>query len=496
MTEVNTTADVYSNGARRHLQYLCAMTVLVGMAAMAGCTQYHPRPLKLQSTLNHYQKRSFLNPRIEAYARRYGGPLPKDFPYRWSLNELSVVAWHWSPTIAVLQARLREQKGIVKQVSLPPNPTIRFRPRYSAKVLGNPWTLGFTLDIPIETAGKIQDKVRQAKAILAARGWDILNEAWHIRMALRISLINWEYRRRMVRLKTELAQMEKSLVGLITSRFADGAIARTQLARIRLRDQRVLIAASQARAQTIIRLDQIAALFHVPPSQLRRIRPEKKSLQFLPPPQRLKLGRNLRLAMANRLDVYALICRYEAAQQNLKYQIALQYPNIHLGPGYEFNRGIDRYSFGVGIALPIFDRNQGNIAAAAAKRQMIAAKLTALQSRIIGRIETDMGRYRAAYQRWQLWRSLSMRQAGAERLEYARFRQGAASRVAWLKERLLLFTDRIYTAGARRQAELALTAIENDLQIPISTDRSLIMRKKRPTPKTRAAHGRKKDGQI
>ncbi|MGC8561164.1 MAG: TolC family protein [Phycisphaerae bacterium] len=494
MTEADVTADSCSVGSRRHLPYLCAMAMLIGMAAIAGCAQYHSRPLKLQATLNHYWQRSFLSPPIESYARRYGGPSPKDFPHRWSLNELSVVAWHWNPTIAVLQARLREQKGIVTQASLPPNPTIQFRPRYSAKVLGNPWTLGFTFNIPIETAGKIQDKVRQEKAILAARGWDILNAAWRIRVSLRNDIINWAYRRRIARLKQELAQREKSLYTLITARFAGGAIARTQLARIRLQDQRALIAADQALAKKTIGLDRIAAQLQIPAARLRQIHLVQNSLRFLPAPKRLKLSENLRLAMANRLDVYALICRYDAAQQNLKYQIAKQYPNIHLGPGYEYNRGIDRYGFGIGVALPIFDRNQGNIAAAIAKRQMIAARLTALQSRIIGRLETDTARYRAAYGRWQLWRSLSLRQADAERLEYARFRHGAVSRVAWLNQRLLLITDRIYTAAAREQAELALTAIENDLQIPISTDRSLIVRPKPPKLDVRAAQKPKKDG--
>jgi cobalt-zinc-cadmium efflux system outer membrane protein len=496
MTEAKTTAALYFDGSRRRLQYLCAATILIGIAAIAGCAQYHSHPLQLQATLNHYQQRSFLSPPIESYARRYGGPSPKDFPHRWTLNELSVVAWHWNPTIAVLQARFREQKGIVTQASLPPNPTIQFRPRYSAKVLGNPWTLGFTFNIPIETAGKIRDKVRQEQAILAARGWDILSAAWRIRVSLRADIINWEYRRRIARLKQELAQREKSLLTLITARFAGGAIARTQLARIRLQDQRSLIAAEQALAKKTIGLDQIAAQLHIPVARLRQVKVVNAPLRFLPAPKRLKLSENLRLAMANRLDVYALICRYDAAQQNLKYQIAKQYPNIHLGPGYEYNRGTDRYGFGIGVALPIFNRNQGNIAAAVARRQMLAARLTALQSRIIGLLETDTARYRAAYARWQLWRSLSLRQADAERLEYARFRHGAVSRVAWLDERLLLITDRIYTAAARERAELALTAIENDLQIPISTDRSLIVRPKPVKVKVRAAYGRKKDGKI
>jgi cobalt-zinc-cadmium efflux system outer membrane protein len=446
---------------------------LVGL--LAGCTQYHSKPLNLQSTLEAFGQHNFSSPATRDYVRRYGGPVPKNFPRQWTLNELSVIAWHWSPTIAQLQARMQEQKGVVMQAGLLPNPRLSLQPRYAVKTLGNPWTLGFSFDIPIETAGKMQDKVRQAKAILAARGWDILQAAWQIRIALRRRLIRWQYARKVAVLKQNLAHIDGAMAKLISARFAGGAIARTQLIRIRLEYQRAKIAAMQAVAAEATAAARIAAVLNVRPHQLRQIDPQLAQLSFIPAPHRLKLRDNLQLAMANRLDVYALIYRYEAAEQNLKYQIALQYPNVHLGPGYQFNRGTDRYSFGVSVALPIFDRNQGNIAAAIARRNLIADRLTALQTHVITSLQTDMTMYRAAYHRWQLWRSLAHRQAAAEALERARFIQGAVSRIAWLDERLLLQTDLIYTAAARQQAELALTLIENDLQIPVSTDRSLVV---------------------
>lgn len=461
---------------RRAMRWMRRWAILV-IGLVAGCTQYHCRPLQLQSALKAFHQHHFLSSATLAYVRRYGGPMPKNFPKQWTLNELSVLAWHWSPAIAALQARLREQKGVVMQAGLLPNPRLSLQPRYAVKALGNPWTLGFSFDIPIQTAGKMQDRVRQAKAILAARGWDILQAAWHIRIVLRRRLIRWDYAQELERLKQLVANTSDALTHLIAARFAGGAIARTQLARIRLQSQRAEISASQAQAGQAIGLARVAAVLNVRMGRLGHLHPLLKSLGFIPSPKRLKLKENLQLAMANRLDVYAAICRYEAAQQNLKYQIALQYPNVHLGPGYQFNRGTDRYSFGVSVALPIFDRNQGNIASAIAQRELIADQLTALQAHVITTLQTDMHVYRAAYRRWRLWQSLTRDQAAAQVLEHTRFIHGAVSRIAWLNERLLWEKDLVFTALAREQAELALTRIENDLQIPISTDRSLVVRK-------------------
>ncbi len=467
------------------MKHWARCAAIAAAAWLAGCTQYHSKPLQLQSTWKAFHRHNFFSPTTQAFARRYGGPPPKAFPQRWSLNELSVTAWHWSPTIAALQARLQEQKGVVMQAGLLPNPRLSFQPRYAAKVLGNPWTLGVSFSIPIQTAGKMQDKVRQAKAILAARGWDILQAAWRMRIKLRRRLIRWAYAQKVAALKESLAKTQHSLVTLYASRFAQGAVARTQLLRIRIQYQRAEISGSQAAYKQAIALAQIAAVLDVSQDRLRQIHFQLKPLGFVPSPTRLKLRENLQLAMANRLDVYALICRYDAAQQNLKYQIALQYPNVHLGPGYQFNRGTDRYSFGISVALPIFDRNQGNIATAIARRKLIADKLNILQAHVITDLQTDMNIYRAAYHRWRRWHALARRQTIAEVLEKERLAKGAASRIAWLNVRLLLETDLIEAATAREQAQLAITRIENDLQIPISTDRSLVVRKKVVTPPVR-----------
>ncbi len=459
---------------------------------LGGCVQYHRRELHPRATLRQFSRRRLDNPPMVAFVKRYARRVPPGFPQKWNLSGLTLAAWRWSPTLAELRARLAEQKGAVTQAGLLPNPRVQLTPRYAAKVLGNPWTLGISFDIPIETAGKIQDRVRRAQAILAARGWDILQAAWRIRMSLRRALIVWNYANRVRRTKYLREQVEKDISQIVFSRFRAGATARTELLFVRLAYQRAVITAAQAASQSAIAEAKLAGVINVPTAALRQVQLDAGRVGFLPKPSQLRFSADIRLAMANRLDVYALLCRYDAAEQNLKYQIALQYPNIHLGPGYQFNRGTDRYTFGIGFALPIFDQNQGNIATAIARRQLVADQLNALESRVITQLHIDKYTYIEKYHRWQLWKALGRRQASVDALTARQLKEGLVSRLALLDARLIRLTDALYAYSARSQAELALTNIENDLQIPLTADRYLLVHgaresraeKKRKLPKS------------
>ena len=88
--------------------------------------------------------------------------------------------------------------------------------------------------------------------------------------------------------------------------------------------------------------------------------------------------------------------KYEAAQSALQLAIADQYPNLTLGPGYQYDFGANKYLLSPSLTLPIFNQNQGPIAAAIAARQQQAARFTALQAGILGAIDRAACAYRTA----------------------------------------------------------------------------------------------------
>lgn len=60
--------------------------------------------------------------------------------------------------------------------------------------------------------------------------------------------------------------------------------------------------------------------------------------------------------------------RYARTEARLRLAIAEQYPSLRFGPEFEDDDGDTSIGFGLGIELPLFDRNRGEIAAAEAER--------------------------------------------------------------------------------------------------------------------------------
>ncbi len=79
--------------------------------------------------------------------------------------------------------------------------------------------------------------------------------------------------------------------------------------------------------------------------------------------------------------------RYELAEQDLRLEIARQYPALKLGPAYERDDGSSRYGLALGIELPLFDRNQPGLAEARARREQVRAGYEAEVERRLAAID-------------------------------------------------------------------------------------------------------------
>ena len=71
----------------------------------------------------------------------------------------------------------------------------------------------------------------------------------------------------------------------------------------------------------------------------------------------------------------------------MKLEIAKQYPDAHLGTGYQFDQGENKWALGLSVEIPVLNRNQGPIAETEAKRGEAAARVLALQARIVGEVD-------------------------------------------------------------------------------------------------------------
>lgn len=141
------------------------------------------------------------------------------------------------------------------------------------------------------------------------------------------------------------------------------------------------------------------------------------------------LGRLLEVAMTNNFDIRQR--QVELAQQGFQVRLAQheRYPRVTIAPYYSSERAADEeriVGVGVSFPLPLWNQNQGNIAAARAREQQAEASLRAM-CRAVEREVTDRA--------WALETKLT---------EMAKWRPGAEGQLREAAET----ADRHYRLGA------------------------------------------------
>ena len=101
-------------------------------------------------------------------------------------------------------------------------------------------------------------------------------------------------------------------------------------------------------------------------------------------------------AVLNRMDVQRALAQYAAAESDLQLEIAKQYPDVEIGPGYAYEESRNFFTVGLSTTIPIFNHNQGPIAEAEARRKTAANNFLERQAQVIADSEQAFTAYTAA----------------------------------------------------------------------------------------------------
>jgi cobalt-zinc-cadmium efflux system outer membrane protein len=111
-------------------------------------------------------------------------------------------------------------------------------------------------------------------------------------------------------------------------------------------------------------------------------------------------------ALAARPDLKAAQLGERAADASIRLQNAQRIPDLTLGAGVnQVPLDVSTYSFGVGIALPIFDRNQGERAKALIDRQRAQNQEQLITNQLVSDVDKALVAYEAQKRRVELYRT-------------------------------------------------------------------------------------------
>jgi cobalt-zinc-cadmium efflux system outer membrane protein len=376
-----------------------AATLIVVPALVGGCARFQPKPIIPEQTASAFEARTLDNPGLRPFLEKNLHHQIRSWPLTtWDFSALAVAAFFYHPDLDVARAGWGvAQAGVITAGELP-NPSAGFVSEYAFNSPSgvSPWILGFVVDIPIVTAGKRGYRIAQARDLSEAARLNIAAVGWLVRSRLRTSLLNlYGARESETILKRQLA-IQEELVRVLERRLAVGAVSRPDVTLGQLSLDRARLSLAEAQKQEGESRVRIADAIGLPVAALDGVDISLEFVHRFPPTTNLAPQRVRRQALVNRPDILGSLAQYAATQSALQLEIAKQYPDVHLGPGYRWDQGESKWSLGISLTLPVLSQNQGPLAEAEARREEAGSRFMALQARVIGEIDRALAAYGGA----------------------------------------------------------------------------------------------------
>jgi outer membrane protein TolC len=439
----------------------------IALAAVVGCRHVAPQPLSAEESANRLAAQSLADLGLRDFLAEQSGRAAESWPQtRWDLRDLTLAALYFSPELRIARASSDVAAAHVGAESQRPNPTLSFLPQRVANPESgvSPWVAAVQLDWPIETAGKRARRKAAAEARASAADLAVQTAAWRVRSDVYESVVGLRAAEGRYGALARTASLRAQRLGLLEERRMVGAIAEAIVAPERLALAQANADLAAADRDRIAARAALAAAVGVPATALGDV---ELTFDLDSVPAGLDaLGDTdaRRAALLGRSDVLALLAEYAAAEQDLRLELAKQYPDLHIGPGYEFDQGADKWGLGLSLELPILSQNQGGIDEALAKRGEVAARFEALQTDVIREVDAAVAAASGARREQEIAQGMLAQARQRSALAERSLALGAIDRVAALDAELELQLATAVLIDAEERLHRAVARLERAVE--------------------------------
>jgi CRISPR system Cascade subunit CasA len=377
--------------------------------------------------------------------------------------DLLAAALARNAAVAEAAAKYRTALATAKAARVPPGASLTLTSEYANDPnTSSPWLFGAGSDIPLDVGARRSTRTGAADLAAVQALHDYAEAAWSVRTALQRAVAERTAADAERVLAGEWTTLRQQRLDRLERRVAAGAddraLALTARADLNAAHRREIEAAGRRQAAD-------AAL-----AQALGVAPAAVADMVIAPPtpgsDPSDLPARRRTAALSRRDVLKAIVDYDLAENALRLEVAKQYPEVRLGPGYTWERGLTKLPFNLNLALPPWDMNRAAIAQAEAKRLEAAQTLEAVQAAALGAVDQAAAALKAARaSEATAQRDLpnALRQAAsADRAAKA----GETDRVEALQAKAAVIETRLAASDARKALALAVIDLEDALRTP------------------------------
>lgn len=379
-----------------------------------------------------------------------------------TLEQLEKIALDRNPTLTQADALVEAAKGRKKQAGTGPNPILHYHAE-EVGVAGTAGQHGPRVEQTILTAGKLRrarqvraEEQEQAEALVQGQEIGVLlgvRELFYQALAAQQRV---ELRTRLLNIATETLTTTRELQNV-------GLARETEVLQAQVEADRARLALVQAEAQRGRVWRQLGAMAGDP--VLTTPRPLLGSLETLP--AAIDPGTEVRRLVDESPAIRLAEAGVTRAAAVLRRQRAERAPNVNLaaGPSYDFETRDVIGEVDVALPLPLVNRNQGNIRAAAAEVQRAQAEVQRVELSLQSRFGPAFELYEANLRTTQDYRERVIPTATrAYELSLEAYRRGAESFDQVLQAQRTLFQAQADYVDALQEVQTAVVRIRGFFQ--------------------------------
>lgn len=435
---------------------------LVALLLSPSCVSFKPKPLDASRAASGLQSRTLHDADVQAFISEHALKMGVKGS-GWGLGRLTLAALWLHPDMAVARAELASAEAGQITAGERPNPVLSWSPAYNSSTTGiSPWILGFGLDVPIETAGKRHWRKEEAARKAEASRLRLADTAWQVRGRVRRALVALQSAGENIVLLEAQEKLQSETARLLNLQREGGESSSFQATQARISLTQSQLALHDARRRSAVARAQLAEALGVPVTAIGGV---KLDFSELTASRTVSVAKAKRSALANRADILAALADYAAVDSSLRVEIAKQYPDLRLSPGYTLDQTENKWALGVSLELP-FNRNRGRIAGAEAARNLSAAKFMQVQAKVLGDIERLHAEWSGARSKAEAAARLLEEQRGqvsaTERMKQA----GEIGALELVQRQLEANTSALLLQDAETREREALGDLEDALQVP------------------------------
>ncbi|GAM98963.1 heavy metal RND efflux outer membrane protein of CzcC family [alpha proteobacterium U9-1i] len=444
------------------------VSALLIAAAASGCASYRAAPLAPEAIAVSYARRALDPGATQRSLTRVAPNAPWD-GQTWDRMSLFAAALELNPRIAEARAHARSAEASARAARAGPSITLTVTAEYARSASeASPWLYGVTSDVPLDIGARRSSRISAADFSGIGARFDYAEVVWGVRMALRRALAERFLAAREVQIGEELSAIRARQLAAIQARFDSGEAARADLERVRTEAAGDARRLTDAQARLMAARIALADALGVSINSLENVPLTWTEFDAPVAANAVQIELTRQAALLARSDILRASAAYDQSEADLRGEVARQWPELHFGPGYTWERGLVKLPFSIGLVLPPLDFNHNAVEAAEARRSEAGLHLEAIIASAQSSIDAALAEQATAVTSLARVRSadLSGAHSAADQAD-EEIASGAIDRVDWCAAQASLRLAQLAEVDALRRVHAADAALEDALRRPL-----------------------------